>query len=37
MANDYKHALAQLYPPVSYNINGKQFLAQCEVDIRDKN
>lgn len=32
MANDYKHALAQLYPPVSYNINGKQFLAQCEVD-----
>lgn len=32
MPKDYKHALAQLYPPVSYNINGQRFLAQCEVD-----
>lgn len=24
--------LAQLYPPVSYNIQGEQFLIQCEVD-----
>lgn len=32
MVRDYKHALAQLYPPVSYNINGERFLAQCEAD-----
>lgn len=24
--------LKQLYPPVSYNVNGEQFVAQCEVD-----
>lgn len=29
---DYKTTLAQLYPPVSYNLNGEQFIAQCEVD-----
>lgn len=28
----YKTALSQLYPPVSYRINGEQFLAQCEID-----
>ncbi|HDR1420576.1 TPA: DUF2313 domain-containing protein, partial [Pasteurella multocida] len=28
----HKHALSTLYPPVSYNVNGKQFLIQCEVD-----
>lgn len=29
---DYKSTLAQLYPPVSYNLNGEHFLAQCEID-----
>ncbi|MCK8945228.1 DUF2313 domain-containing protein [Haemophilus influenzae] len=24
--------LAKLYPPVSYDVNGERFLAQCEVD-----
>lgn len=28
----YKTALSQLYPPVSYQINGERFLIQCEVD-----
>lgn len=32
MVRDYKQALAKLYPPVSYNINGERFLVQCEVD-----
>lgn len=31
-----RHAdvLKQLYPPVSYNINGERFVAQCEADGR---
>lgn len=29
---NYKSTLAQLYPPVAYNLNGEQFLAQCEID-----
>ena len=28
----HSNALKQLYPPVSYNINGEHFIAQCEVD-----
>ena len=28
----HANVLKQLYPPVSYNINGEQFIAQCEVD-----
>ncbi|MEH8031468.1 YmfQ family protein [Gallibacterium anatis] len=28
----YQSVLANLYPPVSYNINGEQFTAQCAVD-----
>ncbi|MGX2968812.1 YmfQ family protein [Ursidibacter arcticus] len=28
----YKSTLAQLYPPVAYQVNGEQFLAQCEID-----
>lgn len=28
----YKTALSRLYPPRAYNIDGKQFLIQCEVD-----
>ena len=28
----HANALKQLYPPVSYNINGEHFVAQCEVD-----
>lgn len=32
MQIEYKQLLARLYPPVSYNINGERFLAQCEVD-----
>lgn len=28
----YQSVLAHLYPPVSYNINGEQFTAQCAVD-----
>lgn len=32
MVRDYKQALAKLYPPVSYNINGERFLVRCEVD-----
>lgn len=28
----HTNALKQLYPPVSYNINGEHFIAQCEVD-----
>lgn len=33
---DYAYAdiLKQLYPPVSYDINGKRFTAQCEIDGR---
>jgi hypothetical protein len=30
--HDYTTALAALYPPVAYNLNGQQFLAQCEID-----
>lgn len=29
---NYSSTLAQLYPPVAYNINGEQFLLQCEID-----
>lgn len=29
---DYKAVLGSLYPPVSYNIKGEQFLIQCETD-----
>ncbi|CKG99915.1 YmfQ family protein [Haemophilus influenzae] len=32
MQNDHKKVLAKLYPPVSYDVNGERFLAQCEVD-----
>ena len=32
MQIDHKKVLAKLYPPVSYNVNGQRFLAQCEVD-----
>ncbi|OOF45604.1 YmfQ family protein [Rodentibacter trehalosifermentans] len=32
MQVEHKKVLSQLYPPVSYNINGERFLAQCEVD-----
>lgn len=32
MKIEHKQLLARLYPPVSYNINGERFLAQCEVD-----
>ncbi|MGX3066464.1 YmfQ family protein [Ursidibacter arcticus] len=28
----YKSTLSQLYPPVAYQVNGEQFLAQCEID-----
>ena len=28
----HANVLKQLYPPVSYNINGEHFIAQCEVD-----
>ncbi len=33
---DYAHAdiLRRLYPPVSYDVNGERFIAQCEVDGR---
>lgn len=31
---NYQSTLAHLYPPVAYNINGEQFLAQCEIDSR---
>lgn len=31
---EYQATLARLYPPVSYNLNGEQFLAQCEVDAK---
>lgn len=33
---DHSHAdiLRRLYPPVSYNVNGERFIAQCEVDGR---
>lgn len=34
MAGHYTQTLARLYPPVSYQINGKHFIAQCEVDGR---
>lgn len=30
--SNYQSVLAHLYPPVSYNINGEQFIAQCAVD-----
>lgn len=29
---NYPATLAQLYPPVAYNLNGERFLAQCEID-----
>lgn len=29
---EHKKTLSQLYPPVAYNVNGEQFLIQCEVD-----
>lgn len=32
MQTDHKKVLAKLYPPVSYDVNGELFLAQCEVD-----
>nr|DAX99772.1 MAG TPA: tail protein [Caudoviricetes sp.] len=32
MQTDHKKVLAKLYPPISYNVNGERFLAQCEVD-----
>ncbi len=32
MLIDHKQVLSKLYPPISYNINGEHFLAQCEVD-----
>ena len=32
--SQYAKRLAQLYPPVSYNVNGERFVAQCEVDGR---
>ena len=28
----YANLLKRLYPPVSYDINGEQFAAQCEID-----
>lgn len=28
----YQQILSHLYPPVSYDVNGEAFLAQCEVD-----
>ncbi|KDD82195.1 DUF2313 domain-containing protein [Glaesserella parasuis] len=30
----HANVLKTLYPPVSYDINGEQFVAQCEVDGR---
>lgn len=32
MQTDHKKVLTKLYPPVSYDVNGERFLAQCEVD-----
>lgn len=32
MQTDHKKVLAKLYPPISYDVNGEHFLAQCEVD-----
>ncbi|WP_439240856.1 YmfQ family protein [Lonepinella sp. BR2474] len=32
MSIEHKQVLAGLYPPVAYDINGEQFLIQCEVD-----
>lgn len=32
MQTDHKKVLAKLYLPISYNVNGERFLAQCEVD-----
>ena len=32
MQTDHKKVLAKLYPPISYDVNGECFLAQCEVD-----
>ena len=32
MQTDHKKVLAKLYPPISYDVNGERFLAQCEVD-----
>lgn len=34
MDENYPQTLAGLYPPVSYQINGERFMAQCEVDGR---
>lgn len=32
MQINHKQVLSKLYPPISYDINGEHFLAQCEVD-----
>lgn len=32
MRFEHKSILAQLYPPVAYQVNGENFLIQCEVD-----
>lgn len=32
MRFEHKSILAQLYPPVAYQVNGENFLMQCEVD-----
>ncbi len=32
MQTDHKKVLSKLYPPVSYDVNGERFLAQCVVD-----
>lgn len=32
MQIDHKQVLSKLYPPISYDVNGERFLAQCEVD-----
>ena len=33
MQINHKQVLSKLYPPISYNINGEHFLAQCEVMV----
>ncbi|SUT91326.1 Uncharacterized protein conserved in bacteria (DUF2313) [[Actinobacillus] rossii] len=32
MRFEHKSIIAQLYPPVAYQVNGENFLIQCEVD-----
>lgn len=32
MNNKHSSVLRHLYPPISYNINGDRFIAQCQVD-----